>query len=182
MIETERLVLRPWAEPDRAPYIAMMDDPEVAYWLGAAPDAKAAHAAFDRMLTFIAEHGPSQFAIRRKVDEAFLGGVGLRRVPMEWRHPMSGHVEVGWRLARAAWGGGYATEAAAAAMTWGFDAQETEVIHSWTARSNARSEAVMRRLGMSRAAHLDFDHPDLAADHPLRPHVVYLTERARNAL
>jgi RimJ/RimL family protein N-acetyltransferase len=177
MIETERLVLRPWAETDRAPFVAMMADPEVAYWLGGVPDNAAADAAFDRILAFIAEHGPSQFVIRDKLDGAFLGGVGLRRVPMEWRHPMSGHVEVGWRLARSAWGQGYATEAAAAAMAWGFDAQDTEVIHSWTARANTRSEAVMRRLGMTRAADLDFDHPDLAADHPLRPHVVYLLER-----
>jgi ribosomal-protein-alanine N-acetyltransferase len=177
VIETERLTLRPWTEADRAPFVAMMGDPDVGYWLGGALDPQAAGAAFERMRQFWAEHGYGQLAIESKADGALVGRVGLRRQPEAWSHPMSGAVEVGWLLARQAWGHGYATEAAAAALAWGFPALDVQVIHSWTARSNTRSEAVMRRIGMTRAPHLDFEHPDLAEDHPLRPHVVYLTER-----
>ncbi len=177
MIETERLILRPWMEADRAAFVAMMGDPEVGYWLGGALDAEGAGSAFERMRQFWADHGYGQLAIETKSNHAVVGRVGLRRQPEEWRHPMSGYVEVGWLLARQAWGLGYATEAAAAALAWGFPTLGVDVIHSWTARSNARSEAIMRRIGMTRAPHLDFEHPDLAEDHALRPHVVYLTQR-----
>jgi ribosomal-protein-alanine N-acetyltransferase len=84
-------------------------------------------------------------------------------------------VEVGWRLVRTAWGHGFATEAARAAIDDGFSRVGLPEIVSFTARSNLRSQAVMERLGMERDENRDFDHPKLAPDHPLRPHVVYAT-------
>jgi RimJ/RimL family protein N-acetyltransferase len=91
---------------------------------------------------------------------------------------MMGEVEIGWMLAREAWGHGYASEAAAAVLPWGFEALGVATIFSWTARINHRSEAVMRRIGMTRDAARDFEHPDLAKDDPLRAHMVYRMQRS----
>jgi RimJ/RimL family protein N-acetyltransferase len=177
MIETERLILRPWVEADRDPFIAMVTDREVGDWLGGARTRDQAMADFDRMLAFWEERGYGQLAVVRKADGALVGRVGCRRQPVEWEHPMVGRVEIGWLLARDAWGFGYATEAAAAIIPWGFSLFEDDEIYAWTARTNSRSEAVMRRIGMVRMAEFDFEHPQLAAGDPLRSHVVYLARR-----
>ena len=172
MIETARLVLRPWRETDRAAFAGIVADPEVAGWLGGTRVQDPAY--FDAMRAFWTEHGCGALAIERKADRTLVGRVSLRRVPMEWRHPMSGEVEVGWSLARNAWGHGYASEAATAMLPWGFETLNVPTIHSWTAAANHRSQAVMRRIGMTRAPHLDFDQPDTAPDDPMRRHVVYV--------
>ena len=93
-------------------------------------------------------------------------------------------VEVGWRLARDAWGHGYATEGGAASLAWGFLGL-AEIV-SFTAPANARSRAVMERLGMIRDPDGDFDHPRIEAGDPLRRQVQYRLsrgswERARRA-
>ncbi len=82
-------------------------------------------------------------------------------------------VEVGWRFARWAWGRGYASEAARAAVVYGFDQLKLGDIVSFTAVPNVRSQAVMRRIGMVHDVDGDFDHPRIADGHPLRRHVLY---------
>ena len=177
MIETERLVLRPWRGSDRDAFFAIVGDPAVGEWLGGARSADEAGAEFDRMTAFWAEHGQGWLAIEAKDEGRVVGRVCVRRVLMEWNHPRSGDVEVGWALARAAWGRGYATEAAAAMLAWGFRTLAVPEIFAWTAVGNLRSQAVMQRLGMTRRPDLDFDHPDLAEDHPLQRHVVFVAKR-----
>ncbi len=177
MIETERLVLRPWEEPDRAAFVAMLTDPEVGAWLGGARTCEEASDDFDRMQAFWSERGYGQLAVVRKADGAVIGRVGCRRQPVEWKHPMVGHVEIGWLLARNTWGFGYATEAATALLRWGFDIFDDPEIFAWTAAINQRSQAVMQRLSMRRTPEHDFDQPELAEDHPLRHHIVYAMGR-----
>ena len=87
--------------------------------------------------------------------------------------PVDAPVEVGWRLARPAWGRGIATEAASASLDFGFDQLGLAQIVAYTSRSNTRSRRVMERLGMSRDPAEDFGHPDVAVEDPLHPHVVY---------
>jgi ribosomal-protein-alanine N-acetyltransferase len=82
-------------------------------------------------------------------------------------------VEVDWRLAREAWGEGFATEAARAALDFGFEVLGLDEIVSFTVPANARSRAVMERLGMRRDVEGDFDHPRLPQGHPLQRHVLY---------
>jgi RimJ/RimL family protein N-acetyltransferase len=173
VIETARLLLRPFVEADREAHARIVADPEVADWLGGARVQDPAY--FDAMLSFWAEHGYGKLALVRREDGQLVGSVGLRRVPMEWEHPMSGEVEVGWMLAREAWGRGYATEAAAAVLPWGFERLRVSEIHSWTASTNLRSQAVMRRLGLVRRPELDYDQPGVAEDDPQRRMVVYVT-------
>jgi len=86
-------------------------------------------------------------------------------------------VEIGWRFARDEWGNGVATEAAKAALDFGFEDAGLEEILSWTVPANERSQGVMIRLGMTRAPELDFDHPRLLDDDRLRRHVVYRITR-----
>lgn len=174
MIETERLRLRPWQEPDREAFIAMISDPEVGDWLGGARSREQASEDFDRMRAFWAERGQGHLAIVRLSDGAVIGRVTCRLQPPEWEHPQAGVFELGWMLARSAWGNGYATEAAQAILRWGFERLRAPEIYAWTAATNLRSQAVMQRLGMARSPEHDFEHPNLAADHPLRPHVVYV--------
>jgi RimJ/RimL family protein N-acetyltransferase len=176
MIDTPRLILRTWRDADREPYAAMMADPEVGYWLGATLTADQANAQIDRFNEGSGERGPGFLAIERRGDGAFLGAACLREVPAD--HPLAGEVEVGWRLARSAWGAGYATEAARALIAEGFGTLGCAEIVSFTAVSNVRSRAVMERLGFLRQPQRDFDHPALADGHPLRRHVVYARSAA----
>lgn len=86
-------------------------------------------------------------------------------------------VEVGWRLSRAHWGRGFATEAAAAALVHGFDVVGLDEIVSMTTIANEPSQRVMRKIGMSRDPADDFDHPNVPSGHPIRPHVLYRLRR-----
>ncbi len=81
-------------------------------------------------------------------------------------------MEIGWRLARPAWGQGYATEAARTVLAHGFGTLELPEILAVTTATNLRSQAVMRRLGMTRDPADDFDDPP-APEGPLRPNVLY---------
>ncbi len=171
MIETERLILRRWRAADRTPYAAMMGDAEVGYWLGATLTEAEALAQIDRFQAELDRTGRGFWAIERKADSALLGAAALRSVHETL--PVAPAVEIGWRLAREAWGGGYATEAARALLNQGFAALGLSEIIAFTADTNLRSQAVMQRLGMIRDESRDFDHPGLAADHPLSRHVVY---------
>jgi RimJ/RimL family protein N-acetyltransferase len=104
-------------------------------------------------------------------DGEFIGFTGLA-VPL-FEAPFTPAVEVGWRLAKSAWGGGYATEAATAALDFAFDQAGLSEVVSFTSVENFRSQAVMRRLGMTRDPDDDFEHPNIDAGHRLRPHVLY---------
>ena len=175
MIETERLILRRWRDSDRAPHAALSADPEVMNWLGGTLMTRAqSDAQIDRFETEIAELGHGVLAIERGGDGVFLGFVALS--PIRHPPPVPTGMEIGWRLARHAWGAGYASEAARAVLRDGLDRVGLAEVLSFTAGTNVRSRAVMQRIGLRRRPELDFDHPALAADHPLRAHVVYSTQ------
>ena len=174
MIETDRLILRPWREADRAPFLAMSADPEVMYWLGGVPTPADANARFERFAGGIAKRGFSRFAIERRDDGAFLGYCGLAPVPAGL--PVSG-IEAGWGLVRSAWGFGYAARASRAAVDDGFARLGFDEIIAFTADTNLRSQAVMARAGLARDIGRDFDHPSLPSGDPLRRHRVYAARR-----
>ncbi len=174
MIETERLILRPWREADRAPFLAMSADPAVMYWLGGVPTPEAANQRFERFADGYSARGYTRWAIERSADGAFLGYAGL--APIHDSLPVSG-IEAGWGLTRAAWGFGYAGEAAHAAVLDGFERLKFDEIIAFTTDTNLRSQAVMGRAGLLRDASRDFDHPNLPAGDPLRRHWVYAAKR-----
>ncbi len=169
MIQTERLILRRWREEDRAPFVALHEDPEVAYWLGGPKLVAGMGEAIDRYNAQIDAHGFGKFALERREDGALLGAVGVS--PVFQGLPIEGF-EVGWRLTRSAWGEGYASEAARAAIADAF-AHELDEIISFTTQANRRSQAVMGRIGMVRDPGRDWDHPALEEGDPLRRHLVW---------
>ncbi|HEV2530718.1 GNAT family N-acetyltransferase [Phenylobacterium sp.] len=171
-IETERLVLRRWREDDAEPYVAMMLDTDVSRWLGGPFDEAEALARIARNEAALEAHGFGRMAMERRSDGAFLGYCGL--MPIAETLPFDGGFEVGWSLAQGGWGQGYASEAARAVFADGFSRLGLPQILAFTGVLNHRSQAVARRLGMSRDPDQDFDHPGLADDHPLKRHIVFV--------
>ncbi len=174
-IETGRLILRQWRPEDREAFVAMMLEDEVSRWLDGPFTREQALERADRQAASLAATGYGRMVMERRADGAFLGYCGL--MPTGDRPPVPVGHEVGWGLAPAAWGGGYATEAATAVFADGFERFGLSEILAFTGEKNLRSQAVMRRLGMTRRADLDFDHPALADDHPLKRHIVFVASR-----
>ena len=151
----------------------MNADPAVMEHFPATLDRAESDAFLGRIVERWTTDGHGLWAVERLGDGGFLGFTGLARLP--WLPGDS--PEVGWRFVRAAWGRGYATEAARAAVQFGFDVLGVDEIVSVTTVGNERSQAVMRRLGMTRDPADDFLHPNLPVGHPLRPHVLYRLAR-----
>jgi RimJ/RimL family protein N-acetyltransferase len=175
MIETDRLRLRQWRESDRLPWRAMNADPEVMRFFPATLSDAEADRLMDRCRDLIAGGGLCFWAVERKADGVFLGFVGLNQIGHDI--PLKGQWEAGWRLARHAWGAGYASEAARASLAHGFETMGLERIVAYTASTNLPSMAVMQRIGMVPVPAEDFDHPVLPEGHPLRRHVVWEARR-----
>lgn len=167
-VRTDRLRMRRWRDEDREPFAAMNADPQVMRHFPAPLDRAASDTFLDRIEARFEEQGYGLWALEVVDGPGFVGFTGLN--PMPDGVPGAGGVEVGWRLARSAWGNGYATEAALAALDVARAAGLTEV-WSMTAVTNLPSQAVMRRIGLRR--HGTFEHPAVPVGHPVRPHVVY---------
>jgi RimJ/RimL family protein N-acetyltransferase len=153
----------------------MSADPDVMTWLGGVLTAEGVRAYKDRADKALAELGMCRLVIERRADGAFLGACGL--MPGHEQAPIAPFIDIGWRLAREAWGQGYASEAAAAVLQDGFARLGLAEITAITAKTNLRSRAVMERLGMRRDEPADFDFPGLAEGDPLRSTVVYRAAR-----
>jgi RimJ/RimL family protein N-acetyltransferase len=176
-LQTERLLMRRWTDADRAPFARLNADSEVARYLNGPMRSVDSDALIDRIEAGFEANGFGLWAVEVAATGEFIGFTGLAR-PRFRAHFMPA-VEVGWRLARPAWGHGYATEAASAALAYGFGPAGLDEIVSFTTRANARSRAVMDRLGMVHDEADDFDHPSLAESDPLRSHVLYRLTRGR---
>jgi RimJ/RimL family protein N-acetyltransferase len=170
-LRTDRLLLRHWRDDDRAPFAALNADPEVMRHFPAPLGREESDALADAIEADLEREGWGWWALEVSGTGAFIGFAGLRRVGFEAHFTPA--VEIGWRLAREAWGHGYATEAARGAARYGFEELGLDEIVSFTAAGNARSRAVMERLGMTHDAGGDFDHPRVPEGHPVRRHVLY---------
>ncbi|WP_394764515.1 GNAT family N-acetyltransferase [Phenylobacterium sp.] len=177
MIETDRLILRAWRDEDREAYADIMIHPEVGAWLGGPFTREQAHERVTRFQAGLAETGLGRLAIERTSDGRLIGHCGLAYLPETL--PLAPGIEIGWALAPDAWGAGYAVEAARAVIADGFANSDISEILAFTGASNLRSQAVMQRLGMTRAADRDFDRPGLSPDQPLRRHIVYVATRLK---
>ncbi|WP_037559233.1 GNAT family N-acetyltransferase [Spirillospora albida] len=168
---TQRLLLRQWRDTDREPFAAMNADPHVMEHFPAPLSRTDSDALADRAAAAIERDGWGLWALEIIETGAFIGFTGLN-VPA-YDAPFMPATEIGWRLARTAWGHGYATEAARAALAYAFGELALEEVVSFTTTGNHRSRAVMERIGMTRDPRDDFDHPLLPEGHPLRRHVLY---------
>jgi len=158
-------------------FSAMCDDARVMEFLPTIPTRAERDAAVDRVEAHFERHGFGLWAVEIPGEAEFVGWTGLH-VP-SFEAAFTPCVEVGWRLASAYWGQGYATEAARAAVAFGFHELGLPEILSWTVPMNSRSRRVMERIGLTHEPENDFDHPLLAAGHPLRRHVFYRLTRER---
>lgn len=179
MIETERLLLRGWIDADKAPFHAMCNDPAVMEYLGPPMSREDVDAAVARQNGLLADVGYCFWAVERKADRAFLGFCGLK--PGAAGTPIEGRIEIGWRLAADHWGRGYAREAAAASLAWGWANSSADSMWAITVPANSRSWGLMKRLGMTRWQELDFDHPQPGLDERLKRHLTYGIERPAGA-
>jgi RimJ/RimL family protein N-acetyltransferase len=158
MPTTARLVLRSWRPSDRAPFAALNADPEVVRYVR--DGRPMTRVESDRLLDAIdahwVEHGFGLWCVAPREDpDACLGFVGLA-VP-SFLPAVLPAVEVGWRLSRAAWGRGLATEGAGAALEHAFRTLRLRSVISVIDPANERSVRVAEKLGMRRgAAH---EHP-----------------------
>jgi ribosomal-protein-alanine N-acetyltransferase len=174
-ISTARLVLRPFGAADLAPFAALNAHPSVVEWVGFSLTRSESDALVERISAELEREGWGSWAVETLEGGVFIGMVGLNRVKPTY--PFAPAVEIGWRLHPSRWGLGYASEAAAAALRYGFETGGLEEIVAFTAASNLRSRSVMERIGMVRDRAGDFEHPSLPEESPLRRHVLY---RARD--
>jgi ribosomal-protein-alanine N-acetyltransferase len=175
-LRTARLRLRAWRASDREPFARMNADPRVMEHFPAPLAAAESDALLERIRAHFAARGFGLWAVEVPGGPDFIGFVGLS-VP-DFEAAFTPCVEVGWRLAAEHWGRGYATEAARAALAFGFGSLGLPEVVSFTVAANERSRRVMERLGMRRDPAEDFDHPSLPAGHPLCRHVLYRIARA----
>ena len=175
-LATARLVLRPWRETDADAFHAINADPAVMAYFPAVLDRSQSDAMMQRIQQCFVARGWGLWALERKQDAAFLGFAGLW--PVDTRLPFAPAVEVGWRLAKAYWGQGYATEAARQALDYAFTELNLENVVSFSSVDNRRSRRVMQRIGLRDTGEC-FDHPALEPGHPLRIHCLYRLQRAQ---
>ncbi|HKY39967.1 MAG TPA: GNAT family N-acetyltransferase [Polyangiaceae bacterium] len=177
LLETERLILRPPMVGDLDFLLGMNQDPIVMEFMPGLMSEDDTRRQLERMIQHFAEHGfGTWIAVLRAADTA-VGAVGLKHVDLDVAFAPA--VEIAWRLARANWGHGYATEAARQVMRFGFQQLHLERIVGFTVPRNQRSLAVFGRLGMEHDTSFDFEHPKLPPGHPLRSHVFYQMDRAQ---
>ena len=156
MIRTDRLRLRNWRESDREAFAMLNAAPEVTQDLGGHLDRIESDAKFDRYVAAFERHGFCRWALEDASGQ-FLGYTGV--MPSRDDHPLGPHADIGWRLMRAAWGHGYATEAAKASLRDAFERTGLKEVLAYTSVDNVRSRAVIQRLKLQRAASLDYSEP-----------------------
>lgn len=181
LLASPRIQLRQWKDTDRAPFAAMVADPDVMRHFPATLGHEESDAWVSRAMHKINERGWGFWAMDYQAEgaptPAFAGFTGLNIPDPEL--PFGPCVEVGWRLAPQFWGLGLATEAARLALRAGFESLGLEEIVAITTLRNTRSRAVMQRLGMQESVADEFDHPAFPADSPERHCCVYRLSRAR---
>jgi len=168
-IETHRLILRQWEEPDNEPFVQLNMDRDVMEFFPTVLTKEESLAQVARATDHINEYGFGFFAVERKDNNQFIGFTGLNRPRFDCYFTPC--VEIGWRLSKANWNQGFATEAAMACLQFGFDTLKLTEIYSFTAVNNIRSENVMKKIGMIKEG--SFEHPSIADGHVLKQHVLY---------
>ena len=168
-IETERLLIRPFALDDAEEIQAIWRDPETMRWIPSGPVAtvEAARAKIERFIAHQDAHGFSLWVVREKATGRIVGDCGL--ILVELKGP---EVELAYRFGREFWGRGYATEAAGACLRYGFERLGLERIIAITSPEHVASRRVMEKNGLAYVEKATFYGRELvkyAIDRPLLP-------------
>lgn len=170
MIETERVILRPWQDRDLAPFARMNAEPDVMRYFPALLSREESDNLANRFKAMMENNGGwGVWVIELKATQEFVGIVGL--LHQADRFDFSPCTEIAWRLAKPFWHQGIAKEAASAVLDFAFHQQHLDEVVSFTSVHNLPSEDLMKRLGMTKQG--IFLHPALAAEHQLAQHVLY---------
>ena len=170
-LRTPRLLLRQWKESDFDAWAEMNADTQVRKYFPRPLTREDARGEFDRISGGIKQRGWGMWAVEVPGVTPFIGFVGLN--PPMFPAPWQPGVEIGWRLAQSAWGQGYATEAAEASLYFAFEHLQLTSVLALSVTTNSPSHAVMERIGMQRWHGMEFDHPRVPADWPLKNHIVH---------
>jgi RimJ/RimL family protein N-acetyltransferase len=170
-LRTARTLLRQWQDSDLEAWVAMNADPAVRRHFSGLLTRDEALGEAGRARISLARRGWGAWALELPGVLPFAGFVGL--IVPAWDAHFTPAVEIGWRLPQAAWGRGYASEAAAAAAAFAFGMLGLDELVAITLPGNEPSRRVMSRIGMRHDADGDFAHPRLPADHPMSRHVLY---------
>ncbi len=177
ILETERLRIRNWLESDRPLFAEINADPKVMEFFPRRRPRDESDALMDEVRTRIRETGLGFFALALKDTDEPIGFLGLARTDLAPFLP-DGTVEIGWRLTVRFWRQGFVTEAAKAMLRHGFEKHGLAEIVSFAVENNARSTAVMKRIGLRHDPARDFEHPRVPDTAPhLKHHVVYAISR-----
>ncbi len=160
-LTTDRLTLRGWREDDLAPYAAITADPEVMRFLGGTLDVADAWRQIAMFVGHWELRGYGLWVVERAGE--LIGRIGLLR-PEGWPG-----LEVGWLLGRSAWGQGYATEAARAAVEYAWRELDAQELISLIAPDNTASQRVAARLGMRPGEDYDLRGTPVVIHHLARP-------------
>lgn len=149
LLTTVRLDLRPFTADDLDHLVELDGDPEVMRYLGngrPTPRAAVEQEMLPRAMRWYDRlAGPAFWAAIDRTSGDFLGWFELR--PLEPERPDD--AELGYRLRRAGWGRGYATEGALALVDWGFRRCGLHRIRATTMAVNAASRHVMEKVGLA---------------------------------
>lgn len=154
-ILTDRLVLRPWHSSNAADFAEMNADVEVMADLGGPLSPEQSDRKLERFPRSFRGDGITRW-VATGSDSRFVDYCGIVRQAES--HPLGVHHEICWRLTRRNWGHGYATEAATATLRDAFSRIGCAEVLAYTAADNARSQAVVNKLGLARRPSLDFSH------------------------
>ncbi|TPE58785.1 GNAT family N-acetyltransferase [Sandaracinobacter neustonicus] len=179
VLETERLILRPWTDADLPTLSSYATDPVLMRHFGKAELLDDSAERLERMQRFDRELGYAFKAVVRRADGAVIGNCGLKPITLAAEvlpHARADDIEIGWLFRQDCWGQGYAREAATAVLDWGLSLSPRVI--AITAHSNEPSWGLMRRLGMVHLPEWDFDYPDVAEGHFARASLVHAKDRA----
>lgn len=176
MIETTRLLLRPWREADKPAFEAIVNTPAMMKHFGGVKPRAEIDPLLDQQMASQAQGGCSMWAVELR-DGTLAGICGVRWQTLYPGTPVFGELEAGWRIGERWWGQGVAREAAAASLAWAWANTDALRVAAWTSAANTRSWGLMERLGMRRHAELDFHHPRVAAGDPEGAMIVYAVDR-----
>ncbi|MFJ2868107.1 GNAT family N-acetyltransferase [Kitasatospora sp. NPDC087314] len=159
-LTTERLLLRRFTAADADHLVELDGDPEVMRYLtGGRPTARETVEGelLPRYLAHYRQYGDlGWWAAEERAGGAFLGWFEFRPTTDGERS----EVELGYRLRRAAWGLGYATEGARALVRRGFTELGVRRVVAYTMTVNAGSRRVMEKTGLSYVRTFHEDYPE----------------------
>jgi RimJ/RimL family protein N-acetyltransferase len=170
--ETDRLILRTEAIGDVDRWMEVMNTPAVMRHLGGVCERHEVEARFAKKAAGIAKFGYGFWHLQTKADGLLIGQCGLGPIDVEAAGPvLNAGTQIGWSIAESHWRQGFASEAARAAIDLAFNRFGIDQLYAQTSNANRASWAMMEKLGMTRAAELDYVDPDYPPEE--NPTIIY---------